>query len=499
MSARKTFDLLTTARPTPVAANTWRARAPLFAAVFAWLAQLAPGPGSTTALADTPDPFAVRTLAAQSPRGNYDKSQQAAACSFAPTETGPLSLAEVVDRALCHSPQTRAAWANARVQAAQVGVARAAYLPTLSATLSASRNRSDAGAHDTALYNQEIAGLSAAYLLYDFGARDASLETALQTLAAANATQDATLQKVFLGAVQAYYQLFATRAAVDSAVEAERAALEGVKAATARYDAGSGTPADKLQAQTAYSQAVLNRIQAEGNWKSAEGALANAMGMDANRTLSYAAPRVSAPDDQFDQNLDRLIAAARASRPDLAAAEAQLKAAQANVRTVRAQGLPSIALSTSFNYADSGISDLSRNSTIGVAISIPLFTGFNSTYRVRVAEAQVESQMAQRDAVNLQVALDVWQAYQSLSTGTQAVRSSADLLASASASERVAFGRYKAGAGTIIDLLTAQSSLASARLQNIQALYNWYVYKATLAQAIGQLDFGALNAPGNKR
>ena len=466
-----------------------RAGGAVLFALFAWAGQPAAG------LADTSDPFSVQTLAAPSPLGSLDAGVAAAPCSFDPAEAAPLSLAGVVDRALCNNPQTRAAWANARVQAAQVGVARSAYLPSVNATASANRNRVDAGALGISAYNQGTAAISAAYLLYDFGTRDATLETAVQTLAAANYSQDTALQKVFLASVQAYYQLFAARAAVDSAFEAEGAALEGLKAATARYDAGTGTPADKLQAQTAYSQAVLNRIQAEGNTRNAEGALASAMGMDANRPLRYAALRLAPPDDRFDQDLAQLIAAARKHRPDLAAAEAQLKAAQANVQTAKAQGMPSISLSTNFSYANPDNAELSRSTAIGVSVSIPIFTGFNTTYRVRVAEAQVESQVAQRDAVSLQVALDVWQAYTNLSTGTQALRSSADLLSSAGESERVALGRYKAGAGTIIDLLTAQSALASARLQNIQALYSWYVFKAALAQAIGQVDFGALREP----
>ena len=56
-------------------------------------------------------------------------------------------------------------------------------------------------------------------------------------------------------------------------------------------------------------------------------------------------------------------------------------------------------------------------------------------------------------------------------------------------------GRYKAGAGNILDVLTAQSALASARQQNVQALYGWYIAKATLAQAMGQMDLAAITAP----
>jgi len=56
----------------------------------------------------------------------------------------------------------------------------------------------------------------------------------------------------------------------------------------------------------------------------------------------------------------------------------------------------------------------------------------------------------------------------------------------------VAMGRYKAGAGNIIDLLNAQSSHANARLQLIQAQYTWLTQKAQLAQALGRLDFSSI-------
>ncbi|HYD34289.1 MAG TPA: TolC family protein, partial [Methylophilaceae bacterium] len=64
---------------------------------------------------------------AQSPCSQLDASQ-------------PLTLAEVANTALCHNPQTREAWASARVQAAVVGIAKSAYLPTVSDNISADLN-----------------------------------------------------------------------------------------------------------------------------------------------------------------------------------------------------------------------------------------------------------------------------------------------------------------------------------------------------------------------
>ena len=304
------------------------------------------GTGDLAFGADLSDPFSVRSLAARSQLGNIDAGETRLPCRFEQPERTPMSLADVIDRALCNNPQTRAAWASARAQAAQVGVARASFFPSVSATVSGDRNRSSGGVrvgttsiNNATTYNEESAGLSASWLLYDFGARDATLRNALSTLAASNFTQDATLQKVFLSAVQAYYNLFATRAAVDSAAEAERSALASLKAAAARYEAGTGIPADRLQAQTAYSQAVLNRIQAAGNAKNAEGVVANVMGLDANRPLVLSAPATRLPDEQSDKDIGDLIETARKRRPDLAAAEAQIKAAQATVDAARASAM----------------------------------------------------------------------------------------------------------------------------------------------------------------
>lgn len=437
-------------------------------------------------LAGGRDPFGTRGLVAATPEGSVHGTE-GSPCAEIDAE---LSLADVVSRALCNNPQTRLAWANALAQAAQVGIARSAFLPQVNGQVSLERLRARNAtlAGGTTSSNEFSGQLEAALVLFDFGARDASFDQALEALSAANHSQDATLQKVVLAAVQAYYQLFGARAAVDSTRQAERSAEEAFRAAAARYSAGSATSADQLLAKTAYSQAMLNRVQAEGAAIVAEGSLANVMGSDADHRYRFATPRVDPPQSGFESDLTKLIAAARENRPDLAAAQAQVQAAAANVRLARASGMPTVSLVAQGAYTDTNLAPAVTSQNIGIQLSIPIFTGFSTTYRIRGAQAQLESQLAQRDSVSSQVALDVWQAYYNLQTGTQSVRTTADLVASAQAAERVALGRYKAGAGTIVDTLVAESSLANARLQDIQARYSWYVLRAALAQALGQLD-----------
>lgn len=432
------------------------------------------------------DLFATRQYVASGP---FAGSSDAAICPKDKIQS-QLTLADVVDLALCNNPQTHSLWANSRVQAAQLGTSISAYLPTLSGPISVLNSRTSVGATTTDS-SLKSASVSVSYLLYDFGGREANVENSKQLLVAANATRDETLQSIFLTAVQSYYTLFSARASAQSYRIAEVTASKSLDAAQARYHAGTATQADRLQAQTALSQTVLNRIRAEGDAANAQGTLANIMGFDASQPFELAPVPEPSPDSVAEQGIGKLIADARQNRPDLAAAEAQIKAAEANLVATKAAGLPTFTLNGGVSRSESmnaGITSTSRGNSLGVSISVPWFSGFRDTYRNRAAQAQLEGKVAERDRLANQIALEVWTAYQALLTNSQALRAADDLVASADQSEKMALGRYKAGVGSILDALTAQSTLANARQQRVTALYNLQANKFALAQAIGQLD-----------
>lgn len=431
------------------------------------------------------DPFGTAEQLPLKPSSRLLARVGEAPCANALPAT-PLTAVDAVDLMLCNHPQTREVWASARAQAALLGVARAAWLPTLSGTAGTTRFE-----YQNNAYTRDSAAITLSWLLYDFGQRSANIETAQQLLSAAAATQDATVQTLFLAALQSYYSAQATQAAVVSALQAERSARESYQAAEARYSVGVATPADRLQAQTALSQAMLNRIKAEGDARNALGALANALGFEAQQPIVLADLPAVPTGIAFQREVDALISDAQERRPDLKAAEAQFKAAQASVDLAQAQGRPTISLGAGPSWQESaGVTQ--QGGSIGLTLNVPIFSGFDTTYRVRSAAAQVDVRAAQRDRIRNQVALDVWRAYQSLTTATQSLQTTADLVASAEESERVALGRYKAGVGTILDVLSAQSALSSARLQRIQAQLDWNVYRATLAQSVGALDYTLL-------
>ncbi|MGH8529841.1 MAG: TolC family protein [Nevskiales bacterium] len=432
------------------------------------------------------DPLDTR---AKLPPAVFDSS----ACKQAVGDA-PLTLADVVGVALCRHPQTRESYAAIEQQAAQLGVARGAYLPTLDASLGYSRNYQDDAQNSEFVtvragdYNQSSASLTLSYLLFDFGARSANRGRAQALLDAALASGDRAVQELLFSAVQAYYQVRATEAQLSAAREAETTSASSLDASTTRHEVGVSTPADVLQARTAHSQAVLTRIRAQGDLRIAQGQLANVMALDASQTIRLAAGSDSVPTAGLAVQAGSLIEAARRRRPDLLAAAAQQQAAQADIAAARASGRPSFRFDATGTETHFGGFGNNTQSALGLNLNIPVFTGFTTTYRVRGAEAQLKTAQAQYDALHQQIALDVWTAYQQLQTAIQAVQSTGDLLASAKASQEAALGRYKAGVGSVLDLLNAQSALADARQQQVRAAFDLDLARTSLALALGVLD-----------
>ena len=398
----------------------------------------------------------------------------------------PITLARAVERALCANPTTRSAWLTERLRAAELGQADSAYLPEVSFNGSVSRNG------DSVLPNNYTAwqvGLAAQYLLYDFGGRDARRDAAESLLAAALASHEASVRVLYLQTVTAYFNLLTAQAAITAAREVEASALAAFKAADARVGAGTAIPVDRLQAKTLYTQRQIERIRAEGAAARLQGELAALMG-DASQNHFSVVDNEWAFSQSLDMNhaVDALIEAARSRRPELRAAEATLQAREADVLSAKADGMP--RLSAFVNAQRQDFDSLAANSSsLGLSLTIPLFTGYRNTYQIAAAQTQAALAAVDRDSVNNQVALDVWQAYYRLQTETAADSRSTDLVESATAAEKLALGRYQAGLGILLDVLSAQASLAQARYSQLLTQLGLRVARAELAQAMGELSW----------
>jgi len=405
-----------------------------------------------------------------------------------------FTLAEVVDLALKNSPATRLSWTQARAAADVYGSNSGRLFPTVTVGASAVRSLNVATpgrpAGERTVYGPTL-GLS--YTVLDFGGRSGTIDVARQTAIAADLTHNTTVENTILQVETAAFSYLSTRSLRDAQRTALQLATAALEAASERHRVGLATIADVLQAQTARSQAELQLQTLEGALLIARGALAVGMGLPANTQVDI--PEVPASDSTFfiTQSVDTLIDLAVRNRPELATARAQAAASESQIRVARSAYLPILAFGANGASNGSSVQGFAgRTYSLNVGVQMPVFSGFSNHYDVAAASEQYQAALARADVTKQQVIQQVFTAYYSLRTANERVRTSRDLLASATQSETVARERYREGVGSIVDLLVAQAALANARAQSVDARWQWRTALAQLAH-----DAGVLNARGD--
>ncbi|EIK69680.1 outer membrane efflux protein [Pseudomonas synxantha BG33R] len=456
---------------------------------------------ASPASAYEPDVFGTANGVAR--QAVYDESRSDLACHFAPP-SAPLSLEEVIERILCHDPQVRLSWANAKARAAQVGVSQSAYLPRLDGRLNGSRGNGNIDYDNPALRSgdghrrRNSSSLDLNWVLFDFGRRDAALNNARQLLRAANANQDSALQAAFIQAAQDYYGALAAERTLAASDQIAEVAAQNLEAADAKYKAGAAALSDRLQAQTAFSQAYLRQIRDRGTLRNALGNIALRIGLAPETPLHLAGDLNRFPDTHFVKAVDELLAQARQEHPAMLAAQARLEAAKAAIEETRAAGMPSIALTASLSRGRNDQSQVfngnsnDRDRSVALQVSIPLFEGFSRSYQIRIAQAQVEAGQAQLADTEQQVALDLWSNYQTLRIDTESLQRTSELVTQSRQSLQVVQGRYRSGVGSMIELLNALTAYTDAQNQHIQTLNSWQTSRLGLAASLGRLGFWTL-------
>ena len=123
---------------------------------------------------------------------------------------------------------------------------------------------------------------------------------------------------------------------------------------------------------------------------------------------------------------------------------------------------------------------------IGIGLDLPIFTGFDRTYRLQRARSELAATTAQYEELLRDVELEVWDAYLRIVEADQTIQASEKLVASAEESARVAEGEYSNGVGSIIELIDGQTVRTTARTQLAQARLNWYTAIARFERAVGR-------------
>ena len=400
------------------------------------------------------------------------------------------SLAELTEHALRERSESRAAWLGIQAEAARLDAATAANWPTLTGQLAVSERRSlsSSGVSNPTLHRYGPS-LSLAYVLYDFGARAASIDAQRYQLIASLLNNNRVLQDVVAEVEAAYYALLRVQAQVEALTQLEISLRASLEAAEVRLKGGLVSRADQLRARAALAEAEVALLTAERDQAKAEAALKQTAGIEQTRALVL--DWKTSPPAALDAAnlLAELLAEAQRKRPDLQALQAAAASASAEAGRARAARWPVLSLGASGGrtYFTEDNRDASNSYNFGVNLSVPLFDGGRLAAEARAAERDAERLQAVVGTQRNQVARAVTDAYHDVRHAQAQREGVAIQFESASESALAAESRYNAGVGSLLELLTAQAALARARQSAAEADSEWLAAYSRLNHALGRL------------
>ncbi len=400
----------------------------------------------------------------------------------------PQSLAALTAYALAHNPQTRVAWENLRASAAGIGVADAAFLPSLSLSANAVRSQSNTTAgFRIPVLNSSSESLSLTWVLYEFGLRAAQRDNALAQLYLSGFQNNQALNQVALTVTQNYYQVIGQKALVQSYRQTVREDRANLDAARLKQRSGMATIADVLQAKSALAQAVAQLLSAQATLRSDQAALAESCGLPPYNPIPVAPLNLHHLPPDITPRMAALVHLAVRNNPLVQEAAARILAARATLREDEAQGLPSLAFSMSAGKRFQNNLQPSENWALGFTLKVPLFTGFQQSYAIQEAQRQERSARASLNQEAQSIALTVAQDYQTVMGARSAARASQIAVESARASLAAIRAQYRVGLATMLNLLSAQATLTSAEQTRVQDITTAYTQLANLVNALGMI------------
>jgi len=373
---------------------------------------------------------------------------------------GVAELDALIRAAHAQSPDLAAAVARVQQADAVARAVGASLLPAVHGTLNASR-QARAGGQAEVAGNQFGATLGASYELDAWGRLGAANASAQALRTASVYDRDAVQITLTAAVAQAWLQLVGGRerlAIADLNLESAERVLAVVES---RARAGAATALELVQQRglvaTQRQMLKARRQQVSG----AHTTLATLLGqaqLPLVQARALPATQVQAPEAGSPADL-------LARRPDIARAEARLRAAHADVAAARAALLPRISLSASLGTGGNTLSRMFDNPlySLAAALAAPIFNAGRLAADRDAAQARQAELLAHYRASIIAAVEDVELALQSVA-GAQAQRAAqAQVVQQAQQAARLAQSRYRAGAETLLTLLDAQRTLYAAQ------------------------------------
>lgn len=396
------------------------------------------------------------------------------------------AVAETLQEAMASAMETNPTLAaqRERVRATREALpqAWAQALPQLS--LSAGATASDSyGAGSGDRVERWTGGVSASQLLFASGGVLASTRQARAQIAASLANYEDARQQLLLDVTSAYAGMRQAQAVVQARQITVDNLTEQQRYANAQFEAGVITRTDVALSQARLARARTQLVQAQGTLAASNEAYVRLVGHPPSNLTEPVA--VTGLPNTLQDALDLAVR----QNPDLVAAQATARQAEAAVDVARSNSRPRVTLEGSSNVGQEFDDDLSRSSgdSLGVRVAIPIFNGGLDWSRIR-------QQRALRSAANLDVSSvqrvvreTVTNAWTGLISARAAVVSAQEQVTASELALRGVRLEQETGLRATVEVLDTEQDLLDARILLAQAQRDLVVAERQLLASVGAL------------
>ena len=280
----------------------------------------------------------------------------------------------------------------------------------------------------------------------------------------------------------------ATRGA--AAVKARQAdmelSLQLLKLAQDRRKAGVATGLDVTREEVQLENTRQRLLVADNDHESAKLNLIRALGIDFDVRLTLtdelAFVKVAS------QTPSDALLAARENRTELKAQITRQKLASLSLSSVASERIPSVSLNGDYGWIGLKPDEALATRSIGLMLSVPIFDGGQREGRISETRSRVRQESIRMEDLSDQITLEVRHALLTLDSSTQQVSVAEKGIELALKELTFARDRFAAGLATNIEVTNAQTSVARARDNLIEALFRFNASRINLARAKGELE-----------
>ncbi len=416
----------------------------------------------------------------------------------------PLTLDDCVAQALARNPQISRADQQVRQSELQRRQAASALLPTISLNGAFSRytsvspqrllnpatNQIVEGSSTALTSMNYYSGLNISQSLFNRSI------TALYTQAlageqTAKAGAEMQNQLVVLQVHQAYYALLRTKRNLEVASKDVNYNTELLRQVETMYELGNRARVDVLRQKSALAQAHQRLIAAENGVKKARAELNYQMGASPTLPIEVVDDLELVPQEvSFNASLERAFSA----HPTLRQASLGVTAAQAGVEAAGAARYPSMSFSGNYSWRGDSYLDFTDafssdyTWSVGVGFYLNIFDGMRTRLNLQRANVDLMGAEKEVEAAELSVVRDVHRAVLDLQEAEEVLQTARRAVDFALEALRLAEERYRIGSGTQLEVNASQFDIINARYQEVQALFNLKVARASLDYSMGLLQ-----------